>query len=78
MDRGPLNYDGRGTIKRRICVENVPEVELLGILSSSSTYIYTKRTLIPTTGPFLYLLARQCRIKQLSFSTMAGVRACFN
>ena len=28
------------------------------------------------TGPFLYLLARQCRIKRLSFSTMAGVRAC--
>ena len=25
---------------------------------------------------FLYLVARQCRIKQLSFSTMAGVCAC--
>ena len=33
-------------------------------------------TLIPTTGPFLYLLARQCHIKRLSFSTMAGVRVC--
>ena len=31
MDRGPLNYDGRGIIKHTICVENVPEVELLGI-----------------------------------------------
>ena len=30
----------------------------------------------PTTGPFLYFLARQCRIKRLSFSTMAGVHAC--
>ena len=29
-----------------------------------------------STGPFLYLLARQCRIKQLSFSRMAGVHAC--
>ena len=31
-------------------------------------------TLIPTTGPFLYLLARQCRINWLgvSFSTMAA------
>ena len=26
--------------------------------------------------PFLYLLARQCRINRLSFSTMAGVRVC--
>ena len=31
MDRGPLNYDRRGIIKHRICVENVPGVELLGI-----------------------------------------------
>ena len=29
-----------------------------------------------STGPFLYLLARQCRINRLSFSTMAGVRVC--
>ena len=28
------------------------------------------------TGPFLYLPARQRRIKRLSFSTMAGVRVC--
>ena len=32
MDRGPLNYDTGGIIKRRICVENVPGVELLGII----------------------------------------------
>ena len=32
MDRGPLNYDGRGIIKHRICVENVPEVERTGII----------------------------------------------
>ena len=33
-------------------------------------------TLILTTGPFFYLLARQCRIYRfgVSFSTMAGVR----
>ena len=39
-----------------------------------SFHIYSSRiegTLIPTTGPFLYLLARQCRIKWLSFSAMA-------
>ena len=32
MDRGPLNYDRQGIIKHRICVENVPEVEQMGIL----------------------------------------------
>ena len=31
MDRGPLNYDTWGIIKCRICVENVPGVELLGL-----------------------------------------------
>ena len=30
MDRGPLNYSTWGIIKRRICVENVPGVEMLG------------------------------------------------
>ena len=30
MDRGPLNYDGRGIIKHRVCVENVPEVDWTG------------------------------------------------
>ena len=34
--RGPLNYDTWGIIiKRRICVENVPGVELLGIILSN-------------------------------------------
>ena len=32
MDRGPLNYSTWGIIKRRICVENVPGVEMLGII----------------------------------------------
>ena len=32
MDRGPLNYDRQGIIKHRICVENVPEVEWMGII----------------------------------------------
>ena len=32
MDRGPLNYDTWGIIKRRICVENVPGVELLRLI----------------------------------------------
>ena len=32
MDRGPLNYYTWGIIKRRICVENVPGVEMLGII----------------------------------------------
>ena len=32
MDRGPLNYYTCGIIKRRICVENVPGVEMLGII----------------------------------------------
>ena len=30
MDRGPLNYSTWGIIKRRIGVENVPGVEMLG------------------------------------------------
>ena len=30
MDRGPLNYDRWGIIKRRVCVENVPEVDWTG------------------------------------------------
>ena len=30
VDRGPLNYDRRRIIKRRICVENVPEVVWMG------------------------------------------------
>ena len=30
--RGPLNYDTWGIIKRRICVENVPGVELLRLI----------------------------------------------
>ena len=34
MDRGPLNYDTCGIIKHRICVENVPGVELLEQLSN--------------------------------------------
>ena len=35
-------------------------------------------TLIPTTSPFLYLLAQQCRINWLllSFLTMASVCVC--
>ena len=32
MDRGPLNYYTWGIIKRRNCVENVPGVEMLGII----------------------------------------------
>ena len=32
MDRGQLNYDGQGIIKHRICVENVPEMEQMGII----------------------------------------------
>ena len=32
MDTGPLNYDTWGIIKHRICVENVPGVELLGLI----------------------------------------------
>ena len=34
MDRGPLNYSYYtwGIIKRRICVENVPGVEMLGLI----------------------------------------------
>ena len=32
MDRGPLNYYTWGIINRRICVENVPGVEMLGII----------------------------------------------
>ena len=32
MDRGPLNYYTWGIIKRRIFVENVPGVEMLGII----------------------------------------------
>ena len=31
MDRGPLNYDGQGIIKHSVCVENVLEVEWVGI-----------------------------------------------
>ena len=34
MDGGPLNYSTWGIIKRRICVENVPGVEMLGIIKS--------------------------------------------
>ena len=30
MDMGPLNYDRRGIIKHRVCVENVPEVVWMG------------------------------------------------
>ena len=30
MDRGQLNYDRQGIIKRRVCVENVPEVVWMG------------------------------------------------
>ena len=30
MDRGPSNYSTWGIIKRRICVENVPGVKMLG------------------------------------------------
>ena len=32
MDRGPLNYDTWGIIKRRICVENVPGEVMLGLI----------------------------------------------
>ena len=32
MDRGALNYDRQGIIKRRVYVENVPEVEWTGII----------------------------------------------
>ena len=32
MDMGPLNYDTWGIIKHRNCVENVPEVEWMGII----------------------------------------------
>ena len=33
MDRGPLNYDRQGILnKHRTCVENVPEVEQMGII----------------------------------------------
>ena len=39
MDRGPLNYDSWGIIKRRICVENVPGVELLG-MDCSQNYAF--------------------------------------
>ena len=33
MDRGALNHDRQGIIKCRICVENVPEVEWMGIIN---------------------------------------------
>ena len=32
MDRGPLKYDRQGIIKCRVCVENVLEVEWVGII----------------------------------------------
>ena len=38
--------------------------------------LFMRGALIPTTGPFLYLLTQQCHINWLSFSTMAGVCAC--
>ena len=43
MDRGPLNYDTWGIIKRRICVENVPGVELLGLNKYSLCIVSSAR-----------------------------------
>ena len=44
----------------------IRKAKLMPILVNSHSY----------NRSILYLLARQCRIKRLSFSTMAGVPAC--
>ena len=59
-----------------VCVNNSPFLVLFGAGGRVSTTPNWFLSHFPGIGPFLYLLARQCRIKRLSFSTMASVRAC--